>query len=390
MVELLAPCRNISTMNAAINSGANAVYFGVNKLNMRMNAGSFQLKDLKQAVNHAHSRGVKCYLTLNSIIYEDELEESEEVIKEAKRAGVDAVIIQDVGLIPLLKENGLEFHISTQLSVSNSKSVNFYEKLGASRVILARECSLEQVKEIIKKTSIGVELFIHGAMCVSVSGRCFFSHSLHGKSANRGECMQPCRREWSVKNEFGELIYDGKRFLNAKDLCTLPFLDELINLGAVSFKIEGRMKSADYINTVVKVYREALDDFKESKISDWMKRLKSVYNRGFSTGFYYNKPNINDVELIHKGNKAEHGRVNLGRVVNYYQKLGVAELELLHSDLEIGDVIIVEGSTTFLKQEVKSIQIEHESVKKANKSSKIAVKVNKKVRENDLVYKKKV
>ncbi len=385
--ELLAPCRNWPTLKAAIYSGADAVYFGIGEFNMRMISKNFGINDLVEVVKFCHDNNVKAYLTLNSIIYEDEFKRVERIVKEAKKAGIDAVIIQDLGLIPMLKRYGLNFHISTQASVSNSRAVNMYADLGAERVVLARECNINDVKKIVKNSKIGIELFIHGSMCVSISGRCFFSYTMYGKSADRGECMQPCRQRWIVKNDKNEFIYDGKRFLNAKDLCTLPFLDKLLELGAVSFKIEGRRKDANYISTVVKVYREAIDHFDRSKVPEWMDRLRSVFNRGFDNGFYLGLPGPDSIDLEGENSQATHRKVAVGIVKNYYPKVSAAKVYLNHTSLSVGDEVIIEGATTFLRQKIKSMEVEHKKIDSAKKGDTVAILVDKKVRKGDEIYK---
>jgi len=387
MVELLAPCHNSATLKAALDAKADAVYFGITSLNMRVNAKNFKLSDLKKVVQKCHERKAKAYLALNSIIYENELSKAENIIKEAKKAGVDAVIIQDLSLIPILKKYNLKFHVSTQASVSNSESANVYKKLGASRVILAREVSLKDLKRLVKNSKIDVEVFIHGAMCASISGRCFLSGAIYTKSANRGECMQPCRQEWTVKNKYGELIYDNERFMNAKDLCTIEFLDKIIKTGVKSLKIEGRMKDANYVSTVVKVYRQAIDNYDKKKVKMWLKDLRSVYNRGFSTGFYLAKPSGKDIEYEKEGSTSSVKKIPVGVVKNYYPKIMVAELYLNHSSIKLDDQLIIQGKTTFLKQKVESMEINKKAVKKANKGQRVAVKIGGIARRNDLVFK---
>ncbi len=385
--ELLAPCRNWPTLKAAVFSGADAVYFGVGEFNMRMISNNFGLEDLPEVVRFCHDRNVKTYLTLNSIIYENEFERVEKIVKRAKEAGVDAIIIQDLGVIPLLKKHGLSFHISTQASVSNSRAVNMYASLGAERVVLARECNIKDVKRIVKNSKIGIELFIHGSMCVSISGRCFFSYTMYGKSADRGECMQPCRQRWVVKNDKNEFIYTGKRFLNAKDLCTLPFLDKLLDTGAVSFKIEGRRKDSNYISTVVKVYREAIDNFDKKRVNEWMDRLRSVFNRGFDNGFYLGLPGPDSIDLDGEKSQATYKKVAVGIVKNYYPKVSAAEVYLNHTSLSVGDEVIIEGATTFIRQKITSIEINHKKIDSANKDETIAILVEGKVRKGDEIYK---
>ncbi|MFA5303706.1 MAG: U32 family peptidase [Candidatus Nanoarchaeia archaeon] len=387
MIELLAPCHDWATLKAAIDSGANAIYFGIDSLNMRLNAKNFKITDLTKISNLCHEKKVRAYLALNSIIYESELKKSENIIKKSKLANIDAVIIQDLSLIPIMKKHKMKFHISTQASVSNSLAANEYKKLGASRVILAREVSLNDLNKIVKNSKIDIEVFIHGAMCASISGRCFLSGAMYQKSANRGECMQPCRQEWQVKNKYGNLIYDNERFMNAKDLCTIEFLDKIIKTGVKSLKIEGRMKDANYVSTVVKIYRDAIDNYDKKKVKDWLKQLSSVYNRGFSTGFYLSKPSTKDIEYEKEGSVSKTKKVSVGVVKNYYPKIQVAEMLLNHSALKLGDELIIQGKTTYIKQTVKSMQISKKDVLKANKGQRVAVKIGQTCRKNDQVFK---
>lgn len=382
--ELLAPCNNIATLKAAINSGADAVYFGVQKYNMRMKAGNFSIDELTKIVELCHDSGVKAYLTTNIVLYENELNDLRELLKKAKIAGVDAVIVHDLAVLKMARELGLEVHISTQANVSNSVAANVYADLGVSRVILARELSLEQIEEVSKNSRIPVEVFVHGAMCVSISGRCFFSQAMYCKSANRGECYQPCRQPWVVKNEEGEFIYDGERFMNAKDLCMIEHLPKI--KGASCFKIEGRMKDANYVSTVVSVYREAIDDWDEHKVPAWLEKLKSVFNRGFSTGFYFIKPD-KEVNMDSYGNHANQMKVEVGKVTNYYQEHGVVEIKLTSSDLKVGDTLVIETRDEFFKQTVSSIEVDNKPVACAVKGQWVGVKFDQPVRKGLMVYK---
>ncbi len=379
--ELLAPCHDFATLKAAITAGADAVYFGVKKFNMRMNANNFSEDELPLIVSECHKNGVKAYLTLNVVVYEDELSEVKELLSKAHDSGVDAVIVHDLATLRLAKSIGLNVHVSTQANITNSMSVNAYADMGASRVILSRELTLEQIKSIVNNARIGVEVFIHGSMCVSISGRCFFSQYLYGKSANRGECLQPCRQKWIVKNESGEMIYDGSRFLSSKDLCTINFIPEIISSGVESLKIEGRMKDANYVSTVTKVYREAIDNFDKKRISEWLSRLNSVFNRGFSSGFYYNNP---EEDLSNSGNHSPLRKELIGEVINYYKKVSVAELRI-NKELSVGDEIIIESRYNFLKQKITSLEINHKSVN--NATGLVGLLVNKPVRKGMNVYK---
>jgi len=265
MVELIAPAGNWPMLRAAIDAGADAVYLGTKSLNMRVTAGNFELSELKKAVSECHKKKVKAYLTLNTIVYQTEIESVRKIITGAKKAKVDAIIAWDFAVINEAKKAGLEVHLSTQAGVANFESAKFYSKLGVKRIVFARELSLEQIKSIIlgiKKEGLNLEteVFVHGAMCVSISGRCFLSQEIFKKSANRGECLHPCRRPYKVINEdTGNELRLGNNFiLSPKDLCVLPFIGGLIDAGIDSFKIEGRNKSPEYAQVVVKCYKEAI------------------------------------------------------------------------------------------------------------------------------------
>lgn len=405
--ELLAPVGDFATLVTAINAGADAVYFGLKKYNLRANSRGFLIKDLPRIGKICGSK-IKKYLTLNSIIYDDEFGEIEKIIKQIK-GKVDAIICWDLAVINLCRKYKIPFHVSTQASVANSESARFYKKLGAQRIVLARELNLKQIKKISK--IIDVECFIHGAMCVSVSGRCLASQFLFNKSANRGKCIHPCRRSYIVKDkqEGYELELKNDKIFSAKDLCTLPFIEKLKKAGIVSFKIEGRNRDPRYVDTVVRVYRKALDNklpkhstirgtlgppslevipvgssANDAEIKKSLNELKKVYNKGFSSGFYLGLPTSDDFSKI------EHSASNekkhfVGKIVHYYPKISVATIKLV-SDLKIGDEIIVIGKTTGLvKSKIKRIEIKNKPVEKAKKGDEIGIKLPL-VRKNNEVY----
>src|SRR3989344_6053661 len=343
--ELMSPVGNWEMLKAAVDAGADAVYFGIKNLNMRVNAKNFTVDDLKKITEFCHKNNVKTYLTLNIIVYENELKDVEVVLKAAKQANIDMIICWDLSVIKKAKESGLEVCISTQASISNSSSANFYKELGAKRIVLARECTLDQIKEIRSKINLEIETFIHGAKCISISGRCFLSHHLFNKSANRGECMQPCRRKYLIydKEESGNSMLLGEDYvMSAKDLCTISFIDKLIEAGIDSFKIEGRKRSPEYVFTLTKVYREAIDSYFKNELTEHKKQqlfdeLKTVFNRGFSSGFYFGKPSSEDFAET-RGSLATMKKIFIGKITNYYQKIKVASL-MLNSDrlgVEIG------------------------------------------------------
>lgn len=261
MVELLAPAGNWISLRAAIEAGADSIYFGLKELNMRAKANNFKLNEINKVTQECRKHKVKAYLTLNTIIYENELNKIKSILKKAKQAKIDAIICWDHAVIKEASKLKLPIHLSTQASVSNSEAAKFYKKLGVKRIILARELNLNQIKQIKKESKIEVEVFIHGAMCVSISGRCFLSHYLFNKSANRGECLQPCRRKFILKDieENHELELGQDYIISPKDLCTIDIIDKLIKAKIGCFKIEGRMRSPEYVKTVTEVYREAID-----------------------------------------------------------------------------------------------------------------------------------
>lgn len=392
--ELLAPAGDWSMLNSAINAGADAVYLGVEKLNMRAMADNFSINELNEIVSYCKNKNVKVHLTLNTIVFENELDDLDQIIRQAKYAGVDMIICWDFSVINKCKEYSLPFCISTQASISNSDSIKFFENLGAKRIVLARECTLDKIREIRNKTKVEIETFVHGAMCVAVSGRCFMSHEIFGKSANRGECLQPCRREYEIidKDENYSLVLGEDYVMSPKDLCTIPFIDKLIESGIDSFKIEGRKRSPEYIAKVVSIYRKAIDYYFENRLTDDIKtefinELGKVYNRGFSPGFYLGEPGSESYTKIY-GSIATTRKVYVGKVLNYYQKNKIAYIEIMAGSLSIGDSIYIIGNTTgTIEVKIKKIMNETEEITEANKGTKITIECDYRVREYDKVYK---
>jgi len=402
--ELLAPVQDWKSLKL-IGSLTDAVYFGVKEYNMRLKAKNFEQNDLKKVVEFCHSQEspIKTYLTTNIIIYDSELQDLENLISEAKDAGIDAIITHDLATIQIAKRNNIDFHISTQANVSNIESARFYEELGAERIILARELSLKQIKlikHLLNNTKI--ECFVHGSMCTSISGRCYFSATICDSeeySANRGNCVQPCRREWRViDDESNEFIYDGQMFLNTKDLCMIGYIPELIDAKIDALKIEGRMKDPVYVKTVVECYREALDSFynktyTKEKISNWLERLSRVFNRGFHTGFYFHRPTIEDIELEKRGNISLFKKHYLGKILSYDEisKSANVLLESLEIPLKLGDDIIITGPTTYMIETIKKMiykgeKIQSISRKRNTEAVKINLRINKEVRNEDKVF----
>ena len=381
--ELLAPAGNFAMLIAAINAGANAVYFGLKEFSMRATAKNFTIKDLDKIEKICKLKKVKRYLTLNTIIYNEEIKKLEKTIKKIKNK-VDAVICWDLAVIRLCQKNNIPFFISTQASVSNVESAKFYKKLGAKRIILARELNLKQIKKISK--IIDVECFIHGAMCASISGRCFISQFLFNKSANRGECLHPCRRTYIVTDEEGNQIkVQNSRIFSAKDLCTLPFIEKMKKAGITSFKIEGRNRDPRYVDIVVRVYKKALEKkLSKQEIKQGIQELQKVYNRKFSSGFYLKIPTSNDFTDT-ENSEATEKKHFVGKITHYYTNLKVATINLV-SQLKIADEIVIIGKTTGIKKaKINHIEIKNKSVQEAKKGDEIGIKLPK-VKKNDEVY----
>lgn len=384
--ELLVPAGDFPMLVAAVNAGADAVYFGLKEFSLRTNAANFELKDLDKINDICKPKKVKKYLTLNSIIYNNEIKKIEEIIKKVK-GRVDAIICWDLSVIQLCRKYKIPFHISTQASVSNIESAKFYKNLGAERIILARELNLKQIKEIIKKVNIKVEVFVHGAMCLAVSGRCLMSQFLFNKSANRGECIHPCRRSYIIKDtqEDYELEVENNHILSAKDLCALPFIEQLKKAGITCFKIEGRNRDSRYIDTVVRIYRKALDKkLTKQEINNSMDELKKVYNKGFSSGFYLGLPTSNDFSNIEHSSATEKKQF-VGKIIHYYSKINVATIKLV-SELKVGDKIVVIGKTTgIIHSKIDRIEINNKPVNSGRKGQEIGIKLPL-VRKNEEVY----
>ncbi|MGM0599224.1 MAG: U32 family peptidase [Candidatus Rifleibacteriota bacterium] len=407
--ELMAPAGDMLSLRAAIDAGADAIYFGIASMNMRSSAKNFSADQLAEVVAQCHQSDVKAYLALNTIVYDHELKKAEKLIKEAVSAGIDAIICWDFAIIDLVLQHKAVPFISTQMSVANSRSIAFlYKHFGIKRFVLARECTLDEIKTLKEElnnmpgnigSEIEIEVFAHGAMCVSLSGRCFMSEFHFGKSGNRGECKQPCRREYKITE-----IRDGKSFLigsnyvmSPKDLCSLPFIDKVFATGIDSLKIEGRGRSPEYVSTVTSCYRRAIDyyfanhekenfneNFKELKTS-LVKELKSVFNRGFSEGFLFGRPVTQWTSG--NGSKATHRKVQVGIVTNFFKKPMVAEIKVEGHSFKPGDTLMFQGNKTGVKNlTVESIEIEQKPVEMAERNSFVGVKLAQEVRRNDKVY----
>ncbi len=378
-VELLAPAKNLKAIKAA-SKYADSVYFGIEKFNMRMRSENIALENLTKIMDFCRKAELKAYLATNILLYDNDLNYLQEVIEKGKEAGIHAVIVHDVAAIEVAKSIGVPFHISTQCNVSNSLSARFYEKLGAERLILARELSLEKIKEIKRNLSKAeIEIFIHGAMCTSISGRCYFSQDICGteeKSANRGNCIQPCRRRWWVKEESGaEYIYDGVRFMNSRDLCTIAHIPKFIEAKVDAFKIEGRMRHPHYVEVVTKIYREAIEayyngTFSKKKVGRWVTDLKKVYNRGFTPGFYFKRMTEEDHQHKSPSNLSHFRYIKVGQVEDYtkdYAKISLDNGYLTKND----DIIIMGNNTdTYIHQKAEVIKFKEKQVSKTPRGTK--------------------
>ena len=399
MVELLSPARDLTCLITAINNGADSVYCGLKDLNMRFTAKNFNKEELKEGIKYAHDRDKKVYLCINTVVYEKDIEKLKDVYDYANSVEVDGVIVSDIGAMIMAKEYGLNIHCSVQTNITNSKTVEFYSKF-AKRVILSRELTLNQIKEIknnLKNNNINLELegFIHGSLCVAISGRCFLSSYLFNKNANCGDCLQPCRRKWKLINEHDdgtyELVCKGKYLLSPKDLCMIEHIPDLIGV-LDSFKIEGRAKGPDYVKTVVKVYREAIDSYFDGtyydKIDYFKRELKKVYNRDYDTGFYFRDvKNNSDIQYNFEGNISPYRKIEVGQVLNYYKKVNVAEVKLF-KDVKVGDEILIIGNKTgCVEDKIQSMEINHKKVSIGKKGDRVGIKLNNIVREGDMVYK---
>ncbi len=397
MRELLSPVQDFVSLRAAIDGGADAVYFGIRELNMRMGAKNFRLSETGKVIEICHKHKVRAYFVLNSIVYDKEIGKIKKILRKLKKERIDAIICWDFSVIKECEILHLPIHLSTQASVSNFDSLVYLKNSirNLKRINLARELSLDQIKEIIKRIKknrlkLEIEVFIHGAMCVSISGRCFMSQEVFNRSANRGECLQPCRRRYIIKDieEDHEFCLGEDYVLSPKDLCTADIMNDLIKAEISAFKIEGRNRSPEYVKTVTESYRQLIDCYPADKglIGSLKESLRKVYNRGFSTGFYLGRPE--DGWSRAYGSMATERKRYIGRVVNFYRKQSVAEIIPEAGELKQGDTIIFQGNKTgVFRQEVASIEVNKKKLKKIKKGSRAAIKTQRTVRKNDKVFK---
>ena len=403
-IEIMAPVGSYESLMAAIQGGAGSVYFGVEHLNMRSrSANNFSLDDLKKIVEIATTNGVKTYLTLNVEIFDNETEQMHAVLDAAKKAGVSAVIAADISVIMYARSIGLEVHISTQVNITNVEAVKFYAQF-ADVVVLAREMNLGRVCEIsdqIKEQQlkgpsgnmVRLEMFVHGALCMAISGKCYLSLHEMNSSANRGACLQTCRRAYTVtdKETGAELEIDNEYIMSPKDLKTIHFLNKILDSGVSVLKIEGRARSPEYVKTTVQCYHEAVEayfenTFTEEKIKKWDERLASVFNRGFWDGYYLGQQ-LGEWSANY-GSRATKRKIYIGKCTNYFTNIQVAEFKLETQNLKPGDEIIVTGPTTGVVQTtVKEIRFDMEPVEEGIKGQHISVPVDIKLRRSDKLFK---
>lgn len=402
-IELMAPAGSYEALRAAVQAGADAIYFGVGQLNMRSkSAANFTLDDLEEIVRIAREAGVKSYLTVNTVVYEDELRQMHELIDRARMAGVDAVIASDIAAILYARRTGVEVHISTQCNVTNSEAAKFYAQW-ADVVVLARELSLDQIGRIAREIAdqricgpsgepLRIEMFAHGALCMAVSGKCYLSLHETGCSANRGACRQICRRKYLLTDaESGaQLLADGRYLLSPKDLCTIDFLDRFIAAGVRVLKIEGRARGADYVKRVVTCYDRALRALEEGSYTPELaaalkQELETVFNRGFWQGYYAGAPMAEHTE--HYGSSASRRKVYVGKVTNFFKKPSVAEVYVEAAPVARGEELFFQGPTTGIVELTANPYVGNKPAEEASQGCFCSFKTPSLVRRGDRLYK---
>ena len=401
--EIMAPVGSREALAAALQAGADSIYFGIEALNMRAHsANHFTIRDLHEIAETCTSHGVKSYLTVNTIIYDTDLELMQQICRAAKEAGISAVIASDVAVLSYCQEIGQEVHLSTQLNISNVEALRFYARF-ADVAVLARELNLEQVAHIHRAIEeeqicgpsgkpIRLEMFCHGALCMAVSGKCYLSLQNLGRSANRGECMQVCRRSFTVTDrETGmELDVDNKYIMSPKDLKTIGFMDKMVEAGVSVFKIEGRARAAEYVYTVVKCYKEALravldGTFSPERVAEWDKQLATVFNRGFWDGYYLGQK-MGEWSKVY-GSQATERKQYIGKGQKYFSRLGVGEFLLEAGGFQVGDKLLIVGPTTGAHYVTATdIHGDHGPVQKAEKGMRVSIPVPEKTRPSDKLY----
>ena len=402
--EIMAPVGSRDSLSAAIKAGAGSVYFGIGKLNMRSHsANHFTIDDLREIAETCNEAGIKTYLTVNTIIYDNDMETMREICDAAHEAGITAVIASDVAVMTYCRQIGLEVHLSTQLNISNIEALRFYAQF-ADVVVLARELNMDQVAEIHRQIIeqdirgprgelVRIEMFCHGALCMAVSGKCYMSLHDANRSANRGECIQICRRSYILTDaETGnEIEVDNKYLMSPKDLKTIRFIDRLMESGVRVFKIEGRARGPEYVYTVVNCYKEAMQavldgTFTEEKKDEWDRRLATVFNRGFWDG-YYQGQRLGEWNKNY-GSNATEKKVLVGKVIRYFSRIGVAEVSVEATTFSLGDKLLITGPTTgALWLEAKEIRYDLKPVETALQRQRVSIPVPEKVRPNDKLFK---
>jgi putative protease len=402
--EIMAPAGSMESLAAAFQAGADSVYFGIESLNMRArSSNNFTINDLHTIVALCRERGVRCYLTINTVLYDNDLEQMRTIVDAAKAAEVTAIIAADIAVMSYAHRQGVEVHLSTQLNIANREALTFYAQF-ADVVVLARELNLDQVAEIHryivendirgpKGKQLQIEMFCHGALCMAVSGKCYLSLHEHNASANRGACVQICRRSYTLKDKetAHEIEVDNQYLLSPKDLKTIHFLNKMLDAGVRVLKIEGRARGPEYVKTVVGCYREALESYLEGsftteKVEAWDTRLATVFNRGFWDGYYLGQ-RLGEWTNQY-GSSATKRKVLLGKGIKYYSKLGVAEFLLESNCLEVGDTILVTGPTTgAIEATVQEIRVDLLPVERAIKGQRISLPMAEKIRPSDKLYK---
>ena len=402
--EIMAPVGSRESLAAAIQAGADSIYFGIEKLNMRAHSASvFTIDDLKDIARQCEAHGIKSYLTVNTIIYGEDIPLMHEIINAAREAGISAVIASDVAVMTYCNRVGQEVHLSTQLNISNIEALRFYAQF-ADVVVLARELNMEQVAEIYRQVCeehicgpsgqlIRIEMFCHGALCMAISGKCYMSLHAANRSANRGECIQICRRSYrAADNGTGyQLDIESKYIMSPKDLKTVRFIDRMMKAGVRVFKIEGRARGPEYVYTVVKCYKEAIravlaDDFTEVRKDQWDERLATVFNRGFWDGYYQGQ--LMGEWNKNYGSNATERKVYVGKGTKYYSKLGVAEFTVEATTFKVGDRLLITGPTTgVMYVTADEIHDDHGPVEVAQQGTRVSIAVTGKVRPSDKLFK---
>lgn len=403
-IEIMSPVGSYESLMGAIQGGANSVYFGVGELNMRSrSANNFTIDDLRNIVAIAQENNLRTYLTLNTIIYNEELDYMRKVVDAAKESNITAIIASDMSVIAYAREKKVEVHLSTQCNVTNTEAVKFYSQF-ADVIVTAREVSLEKVKQIttyIKENNITgpsgrlvqIECFVHGALCMAVSGKCYLSLDNANKSANKGACLQYCRRPYKVTDIDGgtELVVDNQYIMSPKDLKTIDFLDKVLDAGVRVLKIEGRGRSAEYVKTVTKTYKQAVKayfdgEFTQENKDKWNKELSKVYNRGFWDGYYLGQRVGEWTEKY--GSRATKVKEFIGTITNYFKDINVAEVRLETGELSVGDDIIILGKTTGVYEDtIKEIRVDLLPVEKAIKGDMFSIPTHEIIRRGDKLYK---